>query len=150
LDTDKHGDQFLMPILGDQLTVQRLWSLNCCKSFDGVKAGHILQWVMPISGRSLAGCMRRRMVYWNRCARKDFSPALGSVQDSIRRSWRIGWLSNPLLRKRLGGILGRTKVFSATGHMDFYPVDTQLTLVIDAVINVAILAHIKFGWVYMM
>jgi hypothetical protein len=24
LDTDKHGDQFLMPILGDQLTVQRL------------------------------------------------------------------------------------------------------------------------------
>jgi len=51
LDTEKLGDNFLVPISGDQLTVQRLRSLKCCRSFDDAKAVHKLQWVMPISGR---------------------------------------------------------------------------------------------------
>ena len=51
LDTDKLGDNFLVPLSGDQLTVQRLRSLKCCRSFDDAKAVHKLQWVMPISGR---------------------------------------------------------------------------------------------------
>jgi len=63
LDTDKLGDQFLMPISGEQLTVQRLGSLKCFKSFENAKAGHRLQWVMPISVRSLAGFMCSRRVY---------------------------------------------------------------------------------------
>ena len=51
LDTDKLGDNFLVPISGDQLTVQWLRSLKCCRSFDDAKDVHKLQWVMPISGR---------------------------------------------------------------------------------------------------
>jgi len=51
LDTDKLGDNFLVPISGDQLTVQWLRSLKCCRSFDDAKAVHKLQWVMPICGR---------------------------------------------------------------------------------------------------
>jgi hypothetical protein len=51
LDTDKLGDNFLVPILGDQLTAQRLRSLKCCRSFNDAKAVHKLQWVIPISGR---------------------------------------------------------------------------------------------------
>ena len=51
LDSDKLGDNFLVTISGDQLTVQRLRSLKFCRSFDDVKAVHKLQWVMPISGR---------------------------------------------------------------------------------------------------
>jgi hypothetical protein len=51
LDTDKLGDNFLVPISGDQLTVQRLRFSNRCRSFDEAKAVHKLQWVMPISER---------------------------------------------------------------------------------------------------
>jgi len=43
LDTDKLGDNFLVPISGDQLTVQRLRSLKFCRSFDDAKAVHKLQ-----------------------------------------------------------------------------------------------------------
>jgi len=51
LNTDKLGDNFLVPISGDQLTIQRLRSVKCCRSFNDAKAVHKLQWVMPISGR---------------------------------------------------------------------------------------------------
>jgi len=51
LDTDKLGDNFLVPMSGDELTVQRLWSLKCCRSFDDATAVHKMHWVMPISGR---------------------------------------------------------------------------------------------------
>jgi len=51
LNTYKLGDNFLVPISGDQLTVQRLRSLKCSRSFDNAKAVHKLRWVMPISGR---------------------------------------------------------------------------------------------------
>ena len=50
---------------------------------------------------------------------------------------------NLLSLTRLGGILGRTKVFSATGHMDFYAADALLRHVMDALIIVAVIAHIK-------
>jgi hypothetical protein len=63
LDTDKLGDNFLVPISGNQLTAQQLWSLKCCRSFDDAKAVHKLQWVMRISGRSLAGFKRSSRVY---------------------------------------------------------------------------------------
>jgi len=51
----------------------------------------------------------------------------------------------PLSLKRPGGMLGRMKVFSATGHMDFYAADALLRHVTDALIIVAVMAHIKVG-----
>jgi len=51
LDTAKLGDEFLVPISGDQLTVQSLQSLKCCRSFDNGKAIHKFHWDMPITGR---------------------------------------------------------------------------------------------------
>ena len=51
LDTDQLGDNFHVSISDDQLTVQRLWSLKCYRSFDDAKAVHKLQRVTPISGR---------------------------------------------------------------------------------------------------
>ena len=50
---------------------------------------------------------------------------------------------NPFLLKRLGGILAGQKVFSPTGHMDFYAADALLRHVTDALIIVAVMAHIK-------
>jgi len=52
---------------------------------------------------------------------------------------------NPISLKRLGGILGRTKIFSATGHMDFYAADALLRHVTDALIIVEVMTHIKIG-----
>jgi len=52
---------------------------------------------------------------------------------------------NPLSLNTLGGILGGTKVFSATGHNDFYSADALLRLLTDALIIVAVMAHIKVG-----
>jgi len=52
---------------------------------------------------------------------------------------------NPLSLKRLGVILGRTKVFSATGHMDFYAADALLRHITDALFIVAAMVHIKAG-----
>jgi hypothetical protein len=43
LDTDKLGDNFLVPISGEQFTVQQLHSLKCCRSFDDAKAVHKVQ-----------------------------------------------------------------------------------------------------------
>ena len=42
-NTDTLADNFLVPISGDQLTVQRLRSLQCCRSFDDAEAVHKLQ-----------------------------------------------------------------------------------------------------------
>jgi len=39
--------------------------------------------------------------------------------------------------------LGRTKVFNATGHMDYYAADALLSHVMDVLIIVAFMAHIK-------
>jgi hypothetical protein len=50
---------------------------------------------------------------------------------------------NRLSLMRLGGMLGRTKVFSATGHMDFYAADAILRYVMDALVIDAVMAHIK-------
>jgi len=52
---------------------------------------------------------------------------------------------NSLSLKRVGGILRRTKIFSATGHMDFDAVDALLRHVTDALIRVAVMANIKVG-----
>jgi hypothetical protein len=39
--------------------------------------------------------------------------------------------------------MGRTKIFSATGQMDFYAADTLLRHIWDALIIVAVIEHIK-------
>ncbi|KAF8245011.1 hypothetical protein K440DRAFT_646624 [Wilcoxina mikolae CBS 423.85] len=124
LDTDKLGDGFLVPISGDQLTVQRLRSLKCCN----LQASSGVVGCIDIDVR--AGLFHLRMAAF----RMIYDAHGGS--DGCR---------NPLSLKRLGGILGRTKVFSPTGHMDFYAADALLRHVTDALIIVAVMAHIKVG-----
>jgi hypothetical protein len=45
--------------------------------------------------------------------------------------------------QRLGGIFGRTKVFSTTGHTDFINADSPLMQVMEAIIIGVVMAHIR-------
>ncbi|KAF8251455.1 hypothetical protein K440DRAFT_637979 [Wilcoxina mikolae CBS 423.85] len=50
---------------------------------------------------------------------------------------------DPVSLRRLSGVLGRTKIFTTTGNMDFYAAVTLLRHVTDVLVIVAIMAHIR-------
>ncbi|KAF8251499.1 hypothetical protein K440DRAFT_637465 [Wilcoxina mikolae CBS 423.85] len=123
LDKLKLGLNFLVPVSWDQLTVQRLKSLKYCRIYDDADSINKLQWVMPISGifhLRMAAC---RMIYG----------AHGGPKGT----------RDPVLLRRLSGVLGRTKILTTTGNMDFYAADALLRHVTDTLVIVAIMAHIR-------
>ncbi|KAF8244699.1 hypothetical protein K440DRAFT_635917 [Wilcoxina mikolae CBS 423.85] len=106
LDKLKLGLNFLVPVSGDQLTVQRLRSLKNCRIYDDADIINKLQMIYDAHGGS----------------------------EGTR---------NPVSLRRLSGVLGRTKIFTTTGNMDFYAANILLRHVTDALVIVAIMAHIR-------
>ncbi|KAL7270800.1 hypothetical protein RUND412_006484 [Rhizina undulata] len=115
--------ELLIPISGDQLTIQRIRTLKYVREYDDALAANRLKWIYPIAGLFHVRMAIVRMIFEARSGREDGR--------------------DPISLRRIAQKLGRNKIFGSNGKMDFHAANSLLLHVAQALILAA--AQVELG-----